>query len=122
MFFNANSQWWISLILIGTGFLCGAFFNLASTLNILFKNRFWIKCIFDFVATIICGTAFLIAINILYYGEMRLYMIVAFVLGLYLEIVTVGKIIAKTFLLLYNKTAIWIKKLSNTKFGKRITK
>lgn len=122
MYFNANSQWWISLILIGVGFLCGFLYNFAHAIVFVFKNNVWVKNILELVATVFCGVLFLIVVNIVYYGEVRMYMIVAFVLGLYLELVTVGKIIAKTFLLLYNTITMWCKKLSKTTLVKRITK
>ncbi len=122
MYFNTLSQGYIALILATIGFLCGIIYNLSRATTMIFGGSAVIRFILDFLATLISFGVLYLSINILYFGWIRPYMLAAFFLGMYFELITVGKLFANTFKMLYNKIAKLWGKFLNTRFGKRLAK
>lgn len=122
MFINTGSQFEITLIMLVLGFALGVLFNISDAITTIFNNKLWIKIVCEFFATIICCICVYCAAQVLYFGLIRPYMLCAAILGLYLEIITIGKFVKGAIIFAKN----WIKRailsFKATKIGSKIAK
>lgn len=113
MLFETLSQPKLLLLFIIFGFLSGFVFDISNFIKVLTKNNKVINIILDFVSTII-NALVLFVVNLYFnYGEIRLFAIAIFELGFTIQRLTLGKIFAKFFILLYNLVLKILKKLKN---------
>ncbi len=94
--FETLSQPYILVWLIFSGFCSGFLFDITNTITFLCNNNKVVKNIFQALATI---SSFLILffVNLnTNYGQFRIYVLVVFLLFLFLQRLTLGKLIAKT--------------------------
>ena len=82
-------------IIILIGFFCAFIFDISRYFYFLCNKNKIIEKINDILSIIICFCIFFISILILNYGEFRFYLLLGFILGIILQRITFGKIIAK---------------------------
>ena len=112
----------IALIFFSLGIACGAIYGLCKFIVSIFKNKLLIQVIFDLIFSLSSGMLFIASVNKYFYGLIRAYICVIFMLGLYLERKTLGKLFAKLYLILYNGARKALSCFKNTRFGKIIFK
>lgn len=109
------------LLMLLIGLLLGIFYGL---LNV--PTRIKPNIIFQiFIDLIFCAVAFalfLILINTINLGEFRLFLFVGYMLGFYLERISIGKLFAKGFKKVYTCLVNILKKFANSKFGRILFK
>ena len=112
----------VALLFFLLGILAGCLYGVLKFVTQLFKNNIFIQFITDILFSLSVGFSFLIAINHHFYGEIRIYIVAIFLLGMIIERKTLGKLFAKLYLILYNVGRKSIQKLKTTRFGKIIFK
>ena len=104
------------------GVLIGILYDILQFITLCTKNNIVVQIITDTTFTFISGISLFYAINHILLGMFRLYIVIIFILGLYIERKTIGKIFAKLNFILYNVGIKLINKLKTTSFGKIIFK
>lgn len=110
-----------ALILFLFGILAGIIYSLFHPNIAIFKNKIFI-IVSDTITTIISGTLLILATNIVNFGIYRLYLIISFMIGYYIERKTIGKMFAKINCFVYNLLSKVISFVCKTKIYKLITK
>ncbi len=103
------------IFLMGVG--CGVIFELIKFVLMLFKNNKILKNILDFFCCLIFTLIFFFSLNQFNFGSFRLYLLVSFSLGFYLERKTIGKLIAKSLIFVYNKVTKLLGLVRTSKVG-----
>ena len=119
--FETLNQPKILVCIIFCGFFCGLFFDVCNLIVFLCNNNKITKNIFQCISTILCFFVLFFVNSKINYGQMRLYILVFFVLSIFLERISVGKIIAKTYNWCYTQFEKVINTLTKVK-NKWITK
>ena len=101
---------------IVTGFVSALFYCVKK----LFCNNKIISIAIDFGVYFIGGTLIFAYNGLVNYGSFEIYEILGFVGGIILSKNTFRNLFAKFFDMVYNKLIILIKKMQETKLGKRI--
>ena len=100
--FETLNQPYILILLIIFGFLSGFLFDFAYIISFLCNENKIVKNIFQFFAVFFSFfILFLLNLNI-NYGQFRVYIFVVFFFFLFIQRITVGKLIAKTKIWCYN--------------------
>lgn len=105
MLYETLSQPLIALILIVAGFFSGIFFDIANVLLLNIKSQKLqkiFKNLLDCFCVLLCGCLFFIVILYWDYGDVRIWQIILFGLVVYLERISIGKLIAKIIVICYN--------------------
>jgi len=103
------------------GFSVGIMYGiLKNTINI--KKNIVIQTIIDTLITISAAIILIILINIINMGEIRLYLLISYFLGILIERITFGKLFAKGFKFVYTKIVSMAKIIANSKFGRFLFK
>lgn len=117
--FETLNQPYIFMWLILSGFLCGILFDIAYIISFLCNNNKIAKNILQAVATVLCFFVLFIINLKINYGQIRIYVFAVFFICLFIERITLGKIIAKTRDWCYNVfkkfTKLLIKGLTKVK-------
>ena len=108
-------------IVFGIGFIIGIIYGFLNIFSNI-KKLYVIQIIVDIIFSIIYFISFLILVNILNWGQVRLFLVVGYLLGFILERITLGKIFAKCYKRVYNNIVKICKKLVRSKIGKIIFK
>lgn len=120
MLFESLKQSYIFFGAIYFGLLVGIFRDLTIfILNLLKKNKV-VSIILDFIFSIGFSLLFIICLNVVNFGEFRIYLLLSYIFGFILERKTLGFLVDFIFEKIYNFIVKIIKKLSNLKFFKRI--
>ena len=93
----------IACIFFLLGLLVGAIYGIIRFITFIFKNHIIAIILGDLIFSLSTGAILLSATNKYFFGEIRLYLIAFFALGMYLERKTLGKLFAKLDLMLYNE-------------------
>ena len=112
----------ITIIFFMMGMICGIVCDILKTITHLFKNNIIIQITSDFLFSTVSGLLFFSLLNQYFYGQIRLYILIIFLFGIYLEQKTLGKLFAKLYFILYNVGRKIVRKFSSSKFGKIIFK
>lgn len=118
---NTLSQPLSMLWLLLLGLAGGAIFGILASLSKLFRHYIF-RFIFDILGCVACGILFIYGITVFNSGEIRIFLVVSFLLGMLLERKTVGILFAKLFDSVYNSVAKFMKKEPKTKLGKILFK
>lgn len=94
MLFETLWQPLIALYILGTGFLCGCVFDINNLIWYLCNKNKVVRFILDFLSILLCFIIFFFLILNISYGEVRFYQIVLFLLALFLQRITLGKLFA----------------------------
>ena len=100
--FETANQPLVLFCCILSGFLSGLIFDLGGLLCFLCKKNKIVQIICDLFSTLLC---FFVAFCICYklnFGQFRLYIPLIFFTFVYLERITLGKLVAKAYLKCYN--------------------
>ena len=108
-------------IMLGIGFLLGVFYGIINIANRI-KRKLFIQIVCDFIFSIVAFGVFFVLINIINLGEIRLFLVIGYIVGFTLERITLGKIFAKGYLNVYNILCKLWSKFTKSKLGKVIFK
>ncbi len=118
--FETLSQPYILVWLIFSGFCSGFLFDVTNTITFLCNNNKVVKNVFEALATISCFFILFFVNLHTNYGQFRIYVLIVFLLFLFLQRLTLGKLIAKTNTLCYNTFKRFVNLLTKVKLnGKR---
>ncbi len=112
MLYETLSQGYIFLCVLYFGLLGGILFEAKNLIiNALSKNK--VVCfVLDLVFMLVACLLFVVSKNIANYGEFRIYLLISFILGIWLEHITIGFLVEKFFMFCYN----WTTKISRRIF------
>ncbi len=116
---TALGQYKLFMIFFAYGLLVGIICGLMQLTNTMVKGKV-IRFVLDLTITLGAGALFWVLTTHYNSGEIRIFLVIAFVLGIMLERISVGKIFAKWYKLLYNVVKTWLTKFKNSKLGKRL--
>lgn len=120
MLFESLKQIYIFLGTLYFGLFSGISKDLCLFILKLVKNNKIVNFILDVVFSLIATILFVICLNIVNFGEFRIYLLLTYIFGFILERKTLGYIVDFIFEKIYNLINKIIKKLINTNFFKRI--
>ena len=102
MLYETLCQPLIFLGMLYFGVLSGAVFEAKNLVCKTFNNQKFVCLVTDIAIVTFCSIVFVVAKNLLNFGEFRLYLLIAFVLGNIIEHISIGFLVEKIFLFLYN--------------------
>lgn len=112
----------VALIFFLLGVISGSIYGITKFIVHIFKKHILAQILLDLLFTLSSGLLFVFANIRYFYGEIRAYICIIFMLGMYLEQKTIGKLFAKLYLILYNWAITMVKNLKQTWLGKIIFK
>lgn len=104
------------------GFLVGVAISVVLGLTQNLNKNIVAKNITQFLCVMLFGVVFFISINFLNFGEFRVFLFFAYLLGFLLEFKLLNKLIAKTIKFGYNLLINSFKGFAKTKVGAKILK
>ena len=119
MLYETFNQLNIFFVIFLFGFSSGLFFHAKNIFNYLFPKNAFFKITFDFLAVFCTFSVFFTAILLFNYGKTRLYLIISFILGLFIERVFISKPLAKSTLFCYTYLNEKLKQRTNRKGNKK---
>ena len=122
MLFETLLQGKIFLCTLYFGLVCGISLTAKNVVDKMFKQNKIIVIATDIVFFAIATILFLICINLFNFGEFRLYELIGFALGVWLEQISLNKIVEKIFNMIYNVFVKLIKKLKQIKLFAKVLK
>lgn len=122
MLFETLLQGKIFLCTLYFGLVCGIFLTAKKVVDNMFKKNKFAVMATDIIFFAIATILFLICINVFNFGEFRLYELIGFALGVWLEQISLNKIVEKFFNMVYNILTKIFKKLKQTKLFARVLK
>lgn len=120
MLFETLKQSYIFLGSIYFGLICGIIKNVIDLILKTFKNNRILTLILDIVFSFIFSIIFIICINVVNFGEFRVYLILGYVLGFVLEIKTLGFLVDFVLKKIYTFICKIYSKIIKIKVFKRI--
>jgi len=111
MLFETLWQPLIALYILVTGFLCGFIFDINNLIWYLCNNNKIVRFFLDLLSITICFIIFFFLIINVSYGEVRFYQIILFLLSLFLQRITLGKLFAYLSKKCYTKLVIFKNKI-----------
>lgn len=105
--------------------ICGLFLGIIyEVLNIIpnLKKNIVLQITADIIFSFISLFSFIIIINVLNRGEIRLFLLIGFLLGFVIERITIGKLFAKTYKKMYTFIVKALKSLYRSNLGRIIFK
>ncbi len=108
-------------IMLTIGFLLGCIYGV---LNICcrIRYRFAIQLVTDLLFSLLAVIGFVISVNIVNMGQIRVFLCIAYLFGFALERITLGKLFAKGYVSVYNTITNMSKKFANSRFGRVLFK
>ena len=116
------SEYLITLIIFSFGLAAGALYGIFKLILIIFKNNKVAFNVLDFVFVLIFGAVLFFALNYYNMGQFRFYLFAFYVFGFILERVTLGKLFAKLYVMMYNNIIKLCRLFKTSKAGKIIFK
>lgn len=120
MLFESLKQIYIFLGAIYFGLLCGIVRDFCLFIFNLTKKNKIVSFILDLVFSIIGTFLFIICLNVVNFGEFRIYLLLSYLLGYLIERKSLGFLVDFIFKKVYNLLTKVFKKLGSTKFVKRL--
>lgn len=108
-------------IMFGIGLLLGIIYGIINIPTHIKKNL-PLQIINDLSFCIITTSVFLIAINIINFGQFRAFLLLGYALGFLIERITIGKLFAKGYKIVYTNIVKLLKKFASSKLGKVLLK
>lgn len=119
MLFETLKQFYIALGTIYFGLLAGISKDISNFIKKPIKSKI-LKNIIDVIMVIVFSLLFILCINVVNFGEIRLYLLVVFLLGYVLERISLGNLVDFILDKVYNLFKVFISKVSKLKFVKRM--
>lgn len=113
--YETLSQPLFLLVLIAFGFLSGLIFDLINLIVFLTNNNKVVRVILDIIGGVGVFFVMLLVSNTFSYGEVRLFIPICFLSAFTLERISIGKIVAKTYLWCYTKFRNFCKLIQKTR-------
>lgn len=113
--FESANQWLSFIFLFLIGFASGFIFDANKYVCFLLNKNKIASIILDCFSVLSCGIILFVAILFINFGLFRFYLLFAFVIGLCLQRITIGKMIAKLASVCYNLLTKTIKKIFTRK-------
>ena len=92
----------IFLVMLYYGIWSGIIFEAKNLIEKSFKDNKNVCIVLDTAYMIICSLIFVKGKNMSNYGEMRMYLLIAFFVGIILEHISIGFLVEKIFMFVYN--------------------
>lgn len=108
-------------ILLIFGVILGVFYGLINIPNSIKKIQI-VQIINDLIFSISFSFIFIVLINYINMGEFRLFLLLGYIFGFAIERITLGKLFAKGYKIVYTSTVKQLKKFANSNIGKVILK
>jgi len=108
-------------IMFAFGILLGVIYGILNICNFI-KQHLFTQIFADIFFSLMAIITFLILINKINMGEIRLFLIIGYILGFIIERITLGKIFAKGYKNVYNYIVKAFKKFNNSKIGRFLFK
>lgn len=121
MLYETLFQFDICLCILYFGIIAGLFFEAKNLIEKSFKENIVVCILLDTLFCIVASFIFVIAKNSVNFGQFRLYMLFSFIFGIFIERISIGFLVEKIFLFVYNKVkfvAISVAKFFNKIFKK----
>lgn len=109
------------LVMFGLGILVGIIYGIINIPTKIKKNIF-LQIINDLIICITATISFLLAINYINFGQFRTFLVIGYALGIIIERITLGKLFAKGYKIVYTNIVKLLKKFANSKLGKVLLK
>lgn len=109
------------LIMLAIGFIIGIIYGILNIITVIKKN-YAVQILSDTIFTIISFATFLISVNIVNWGQIRLFLLVGYLFGYAIERITLGKLFAKGYKKVYTGIVKFGKFFVKSKLGKVIFK
>lgn len=117
-----TSEYLLFLIFLSLGILIGAEIGFCNHIVLFLKNNICLRFVLDLILPVFSGFLFLNLVIKYNMGEIRWFLVVAVVCGIYVERKTIGKLFAHITSKVYNKYVEKKKKFFSTKLGKWLSK
>lgn len=104
MFLENLSYNWCFCTFLYLGLLLGLMYEITSFVVSLTRGNKVIRAVLDVVIVILGFLVFTLAINSLGNGYFRVFFVLGYLLGFYLERISIGFLVAKICLFVYNKS------------------
>lgn len=108
-------------ILLLAGLIVSIVFSLITSPQFI-KSKIALKIPIDFIFILIFAIVFIYLVNYINMGEFRLFLLIAYLIGIALDILIIDKLFAKGYKWVYNRLVILYKNIKESKFGKVIFK
>lgn len=119
MLFETLKQSYVFLGAMYFGILLGVCFEILNFCAKILKKTKLVLFLRDLIFSLIATFLFIICTNVVNYGEFRLYIFLAFIVGFILEKISIGYLVAFLIEKLYNFLKFIYKKITKLKFFKR---
>ena len=108
-------------LMLFAGVIIGILYGLLN-ISTTIKKIWVIQIVVDIIFCILSLATFLALTIFINLGEFRMFLLLGYVLGYYLERLTLGKLFAKGYKKVYNGSINILKKFANSKLGRMILK
>lgn len=122
MLYSTLLQGQMFLVLLYFGILCGIVLTIKKLADRMTKQNKYFIVLTDILFVAICSFVFLFAKIKFCYGEFRLFEIISFCLGIFLEQISINNLVEKILKLLYNFFVKVFLKIKKFKIFKRLSK
>lgn len=116
MIHSALYEYKVFIIFVLLGLLAGAAYGITQFIIFVVKNKLFTH-IAEFCFACVLGGGLFLGINFYNFGVFRLYLLVCYLLGFYIERKTIGKLFAKLYALVYNYVVKLLKKFRHSALG-----
>ena len=122
MLYETLLQGQMFLCLLFFGIVCGIFLTAKKMLDRMLKNKSFVVVTTDIVFMLIFSAIFIFAKTVFCYGEFRAFELIAFLLGVWLQQISINNLVEKVFKMSYNLLGKIFRKLKKTKVFSKIFK
>ena len=122
MLYETLLQGKMFLMMLYFGIVCGILLTIKNMICNLLKQNKIVIIASDILFCLVSTFVFVFAKIAFCYGQFRIFELIAFVLGITIQQISLNKIVEKIFHLLYTLLERLFCKLKNSKFGKKIFK
>ena len=122
MLYSTLLQGQMFLAMLYFGLLCGIVLTVKKLIDKITKKNKYFIVLTDILFVAICSLVFLLAKIKFCYGEFRLFEIISFCLGIFLEQISINNLVEKILKLLYNFFVKVFLKIKEFKIFKRLSK
>lgn len=121
MLYQTLFQGKVFLIMLYYGIISGLILEIKILTCKIFNSKL-LNILLDFVIGIIFGFLFIKSVNMFNYGEFRIYLLIAYCIGIIIEHKTLGNLVEKLLVNIYTLFAKLINKLKSKKVFSKIFK
>lgn len=109
------------MIMLGFGLIIGIFYGILNAITRV-KPNIYLQIPIDIIFCALSTITLIILINIINMGQFRMFLVAGYLIGFFLERITIGKLFAKGFKKLYNCLVNILRKFAQSRLGRIIFK